>query len=262
VPQTEAFISTDNGGNPLNPAPVEPIASQLKSGGGASVSGFVVFRYPATNQVPGPADGSLQIYERDLGLGQAFWVSQDNNGNPARAPWGGMDPSVSSDGRFVTFISSGLATNDTNGAPHLYLRDTCLGVANCTPSTQVVDIATVGPNAGQSSESGIVELHSSHAISANGRYIVFESTSPDVAPNAAKGGAPGVYVRDMSCTATSGCPGGAIHLVSLTTGGTLVFGNWAAISGDGHYVVFLTEQTGYGLPPSGSTQVVLALTGF
>jgi hypothetical protein len=264
VPETVSFISNDDSGNPLNPPAGGGVAGQLTSGGGADVSGFVVFPYPATSQVEGPANGIGQIYERDLGLGRTIWVSQDNNGNPAPAPWGGIYPSVSSDGRFVSFISSGLAPNDTNGLAHLYVRDTCLGVASCTPGTTVVDIATVGANAGKASQSGIyLPNRSHHAISADGRYVVFESTSADLGPNAAQGGTIGVYVRDMSCTTVSACPNAGINLVSLTSGGTLVGdAGGAAISGDGHYVVFQIEESGYGLVPSGTSQVVLALTGF
>ena len=258
VPGTISFVSNDDSGNPLDPAPSGAMASQLTSG----VSGFIVFASPATSQLPGATNGLGQIYERDLSLGRTSWVSQDNSGNPAPSPWGGLDPSVSSDGRFVSFISSGLALNDTNGLAHLYVRDTCLGVLNCTPTTTVVDVATTGPNAGNSSASGIYLPNGSHhAVSADGRYVLFESTSLDLVPNAPQigsiGGNMGVYVRDMSCAAaTPPCANAGIHVVSLTSGGT-PFGEagGAAISGDGHYVVFEIEGAGH-------AQVVLARTGF
>jgi Putative Ig domain len=258
IPETVSFVSNDDSGDPLNPAPSGAIASQLTSG----VSGFIVFASPATSQLPGATNGLGQVYERDLSLGRTSWVSQDNSGNPAPSPWGGLDPSVSSDGRFVGFISSGLATNDTNGLAHLYVRDTCFGVLNCTSTTTVVDVATTGPNAGKSSASGIYLPNGSHhAISADGRYVLFESTSLDLAPNAPQigsiGGNIGVYVRDMSCAAAaSACSNAGIHVVSLTSGGT-PFGEVgrAAISGDGHYVVFEIEGAGH-------AQVVLARTGF
>jgi hypothetical protein len=217
-----------------------------------------VFASDATDLVPGVTSGKSEIYARDLGLGRTFLISQDNNGNPA--PYA-FTPSVSYDGRFVTFFSTGLVPNDTNGALHLYVRDTCFNVASCTPSTNLVDVATLGSNTGQSSLTGV--LVSAYAISSTGRFVAFTSGSPDLAPiprtYAHAFDNTGVYVRDMSCTSLSVCPNGGIHLVSLTGGGEFlgVEGgiDSVAISGDGHYVVYTLAAGKY-------QQAVLALTGF
>jgi hypothetical protein len=257
-----SYVSTDDSGNPAaNPDPLgppftqNPVASVLTSGGGS-----VAFVSSATNLVPGVPSGQPQVYLRNLGLNRTFLISQDSTGKPAPAA---LDPSISSDGRFVSFVSTGLTPGDTSGNYHLYVRDTCLNASGCTPATTLADVATVGAGAGKPSASGLyVYLDAGqHAISADGRYVVFISTSPDLAPTAVPG-LPQVYVRDMSCATTAMCPNAGIHPVAVSSGGTAVgtgtFSqgtDWASISADGHYVVFA-------LPGADHSQVVLAKTGF
>lgn len=75
-------------------------------------------------------------------------ISLDVDGNWLMSGW---NPSVSSDGRYVTFVdysSEKLVRFDTAPASEIFMRDTCIGVeSDCTPSTARVSLGNVAPNA-------------------------------------------------------------------------------------------------------------------
>jgi Tol biopolymer transport system component len=98
--------------------------SSTSAPGQISASGrYVVFESVANNLVAGDTNHLADIFVRDRQLGSTVRVSVDSGGAQGNADseW----PSISSDGRFVTFTSS--ATNfvagDTNGALDAFLRD-------------------------------------------------------------------------------------------------------------------------------------------
>ncbi len=116
---------------------------------------FVAFSSAATNLVEGAAKGK-QIYLRDTCLGA------DSSCKPAVQlisvdPEGALNgteailPSISSSGRFVAFVAvtpdpnakttPAVAVDATNsGLRQVFLRDTCLGAANCTPKTTRISL--------------------------------------------------------------------------------------------------------------------------
>jgi len=107
-------------------------------------------------------------------------VSVGNNGNEADAASGGpatAGASISADGRFVAFGSraTNLVTSDTNGTFDIFIRDTCLGVpAGCTPSTVRLSVALDGTEGDGRSDVP--------RITADGRFIVFQSQATRLAP--------------------------------------------------------------------------------
>jgi hypothetical protein len=107
-------------------------------------------------------------------------------------------PSISADGRYVTFVSSAtnLVAGDNNGFADVFVRDTCAGVASgCTPSTQRVSIATSAAQANGPS--------SAAAINGTGRYITFRSTASNLDP--ASSATTGLFLRDTCAGVASGC---------------------------------------------------------
>src|SRR5207244_9816958 len=85
---------------------------------------------------------------------------------------------ISSDGRFVAFVSSAtnLVPNDTNnGFEETFLRDTCLGAPSCIPTTTRVSVANDGSQA--NGPSGIA------SISADARYMTFVTGATNLVPN-------------------------------------------------------------------------------
>jgi hypothetical protein len=115
---------------------------------------FVAFSSSATNLLDGTPRGR-QVYIRDtcIGAGAACkgslaLVSTDPSGmlNGTEA----ILPSISSSGRYVAFVavtpdvSSKVAAAETatpnSGLRQVFLRDTCLGTANCTPKTTRISL--------------------------------------------------------------------------------------------------------------------------
>jgi Tol biopolymer transport system component len=144
-----------------------------------------------------------------------------------RAPSG--EGPISADGRFVAFVSeaTNLVPSGTNGTQHIFVRDLETG------AIELVSVATGGAQADDGSDSP--------SISADGRYVAFNSFADNLAPGDSNGVAD-VFVRDRL--------NGTTERVSVGPGG--VQGNGACdhtandssytdptgISGDGRYVVF------------------------
>ena len=107
-----------------------------------------------------------------------------------------ISPSISTDGRYVVFLSTAmnLVDSDTNGVADAFVRDTCAGAASgCKPSTQRVSIAADG--------SQVVDASVSASVSATGRYVTFETAAPGQA-----GTSPGaLFLRDTCAGAGSAC---------------------------------------------------------
>jgi hypothetical protein len=119
---------------------------------------FVAFSSAATNLVESAPPGR-QVYLRDTCAGAANsckpatqLISLDSNG--ALVGTESILPSVSSSGRFIAFLSI-TPTHSTNqaaaslksptsgnnsGFRQVFIRDTCLGAANCTPKTTRISL--------------------------------------------------------------------------------------------------------------------------
>jgi Tol biopolymer transport system component len=148
-------------------------------------------------------------------------VSVSSNGRQAN---GGhtVTPSISADGRFIAFDSdaSDLVPGDTNGTKDVFVRDRSTG------ATERVSVSSSGQQGNGYSQWA--------SISADGRYVAFESGASNLAA-----GATGVniFVRDRTT--------GTTELVSANSAGQQ--GNLpstaTSISGDGRYVAFMSGAT-------------------
>lgn len=149
-------------------------------------------------EVPGTTQN---IFERDSCAGVASGcvpsealVSAGVGGNPADG--NSLSPSISADGRYVAFLSAArnLVNDDTNGVVDVFVRDTCAGApTGCVPSTQRVSVAGDGTEANGPS--------SSATISANGRYVTFESSGTNLGSTATLG----LFLRDTCAGAGAAC---------------------------------------------------------
>jgi hypothetical protein len=112
---------------------------------------YIAFSSTATNLLADPPPGS-QVYLRDTCLNATRpctpatqLVSIDSQGVLAGTE--AIQPSVSSSGRFVTFVAvslsqasnksvaANIATASNGGLSRVFVRDTCLATSNCTPTT-------------------------------------------------------------------------------------------------------------------------------
>jgi Tol biopolymer transport system component len=188
---------------------------------------------------PGVPDFNIEVFVRDTCTGQpatcvpsTALVSQDALGNPANAETDSA--TISPDGRVVTFISS--ATNLVSEAvthTQLYARETCLGATSgCAPANHLVSVSSTGDQANAGVRSA--------AVSAGGRYLVFESDSSNLAAGDHPVG-DDVFERDTCLGAPPGCTPSTV-LVSLPRTGVTaqsnVYAAYPSVSADGRFVVF------------------------
>jgi hypothetical protein len=150
-------------------------------------------------------------------------------------------PAINSGGRYVAFYSQAKNLVAPAASGNIYVRDTCVGAANCSPKTMAIDLAPDGsaPN-GKSSRQV--------AISGDGRFVAFSSRATNlVSGNAgASLGYWGVYVRDLcvGANAPSGC---TPHTEIISTGPEGEAANGPSTSpslnGDGRFVAFVSAAT-------------------
>jgi len=144
-------------------------------------SKVVAFESDSTNLVANDNNGFSDVFVRDLDsfVTELVSVAWDNTeGND-----GSYRPSVSGDGRYVAFRSnaSNLVQNDNNGVTDIFVRDRLLG------TTEIVSVSTSGE---------IGDGGSDHpSISADGRFVVFQSDSSNLVPDDTNG-VPDIFLRD------------------------------------------------------------------
>lgn len=153
-------------------------------------------------------------------LSVAFDGSEANNGS--------QNVSASTDGRYVVFTSwaTNLVPDDTNGQIDVFFRDTW------TNEVKRISIASDGTQGNGLSEHG--------SISADGRYVVFDSEASNLVPNDTNGETD-VFWHDMDT--------GQTERISLAYDGAEGNGDsYGKISADGRYVVIYSYA--YNLVPT------------
>jgi uncharacterized repeat protein (TIGR01451 family) len=263
------------------------LVSKKSSGTGASDFGgnypvvssdgrFVCYQGTATDLVAGVTI-SGQFYCTDACRTSAgtvasctqtnILVSQGNDGKPCTGgctshgpPFAPPKPAMSDDGRFVVFNVDGaiaLLPNDTNNKPDVYLRDTCRNssgpVTGCTPTTSVISVGLDGNAANDQSLAG------AHSISADGRFVVFDSLATNIVTGTFPAGQ--TFVRDTCGGASgpvAGCAPKTIRIPVESSGGSPA-GGGSSIEGNGHFVV---TSVATGCPSACRLQLALFATGF
>jgi len=189
---------------------------------------YVAFVSFASDLPAGDTNGVADIFLRDRWSGVTRRVSV---GPSSRQPDGASDqPSISADGRFVTYSSraSNLVDGDTNDAGDVFVRDRWTGV------TQLV---SVGPDALQANDGS-----GGPVISRNGRYIAFGSAASNLVAGDTND-LSDIFIRDRTA--------GVTRRLSISTAGEqtlpspfyLGSSGPAAISADGHHVAFLSSAS-------------------
>jgi hypothetical protein len=165
------------------------------------------------------------------------------NPNPAVAV-AEETPAISQDGRFVAYAST------QNEISQILLRDTCVGATKeCSPSTQTVSVSTEG-SLGNADSHNVV-------LTADGRYMAFNSAATNLVPNSPAGRQ--IYVRDTCQGASTACKP-STALISVDEEGKLA-GSEAilpSISSSGRFVAFLAI-TPSRAPASSKANVVTGL---
>jgi hypothetical protein len=192
---------------------------------------YVAFYSAASNLVPDDTNGALDVFVRDRYTGATQRVSVSSNGVQSNSAFssilsiGATPPSISADGRYITFISdaSNLVASDTNGKLDVFVHDRQTG------QTTRVNVSSAGQQANADSAF-------SPAISANGQYVAFTSS----ASNLVVGDTNGTYDTFVHDRQT-----GQTQRVNVTsTGAQSSFGSRdVEISADGRYVAFSSQAS-------------------
>ncbi len=97
---------------------------------------YVVFNTDADNLVPGDVLGTSfnDVFVRDRAMGKTYQASVTRNGLPADGDSGG--PSMSADGRFITFASNAIniVPNDTNCSTDIFVVEVASLINSIPPA--------------------------------------------------------------------------------------------------------------------------------
>jgi Tol biopolymer transport system component len=186
-----------------------------------SISGdgrYVAFASAADNLVPGDTNNMVDIFVHDRQIGQTSRVSVASDGTQGNIHSTGPT-SLSADGRYVAFGSgaNNLVPGDTNHSVDIFVHDQQTG------QTSRVSVASGGVQGNSFSNFP--------SISADGRYVAFESNASNLVANDTNGWSD-VFVHDRQTMMTS--------RVSVASDGTQGnYWSWRpSISADGRYVAF------------------------
>jgi Tol biopolymer transport system component len=137
--------------------------------------------------------------------------------------WRGA-PVTSADGRWVAFdsLASNLVAGDTNAIDDVFVRDRTTG------TTERVSVSTSGAQGNA--------ISNAPAISADGRFVAFESSATNLVRGDTNG-ASDIFVRDRQARTT--------ERISVATNGAQANGasHQAAISADGRFVAFASDAS-------------------
>ena len=189
---------------------------------------YVAFSSFADDLVEDDTNENADVFALDRANGAITRISVTGDGQQVDGrSW---KPSISSNGRYVAFESTGalLAANEF-GAGHVYLYDLE------TDDIEQIDLSSDGESAIGASPI-LSEVVASQAVSADGRYVAFSSSAPNLTPNDTNG-TTDVFRRDRIS--------GRTELVSQSFAGTVgeSYSGAGALSADGRYVVFISEAS-------------------
>jgi Tol biopolymer transport system component len=185
----------------------------------SSDGAFIAFESTATNLIDNDLNGLRDIFVHEIATGSTTRVSIGSEADNSS-----FAPSINSDGTYVAFESTAtnLVANDLNGLSDIFVHDRNTGV------TERVSVHTDGTEADDPS--------SASSISADGRFVAFESTATNLIDNDSNG-LRDIFVHDRDT--------GTTERVSVHTDSTEADNPSSApsISADGRLVAFESTAT-------------------
>ena len=178
---------------------------------------FVAFGSMASNLVLSDTNSTYDVFVRDRVLNQTTRVSLSSSG--VQGIRRSANPAISADGRFVAFdsIAENLVPGDGNATSDIFVRD------RLTNQTSRFSVNDTGEEGNQSSQYP--------SISADGRYVVFESDASNLVPDDTND-LTDVFIRDRLTNQT--------RRLSINSSGTQgdSFSYFPSISANGRFVAF------------------------
>ncbi len=217
--------SLDSSGNQGNEGSLETSVS--------SNGRYVVFQSYASNLVENDNNGVPDIFVRDLVSGTTRRISVDSSGTEANDSSQGAV--ISANGRYVAFQSfaSNLVSGDDNTNSDVFIHDLKTG------TTQMVSVNTSGEEAGAFCFYTGVAGTGGASISADGRYVAFQSFACDLVPDDTND-AQDIFVRDLKAGVTRRA---SVNSNEVEGNGDIFTASYsAAISGNGRFVAFTSSS--------------------
>jgi predicted RNA-binding protein with TRAM domain len=184
---------------------------------------YIGFSSDASNLVASDTNKAGDVFVYDRVSGGTELVSVSSAG--AQADDSSFSPTMSADGRYVSFVSyaPNLVAGDTNGRYHgydVFVHDRVSG------ETQRVSVSSSGAEANDSSFPA--------GISGDGRYVLFATNATNLVAGDTNNSSD-VFVRDRQS--------GETKRVSVSSSGAQAAGysSDSAISADGRYVAFTSS---------------------
>ena len=206
------IVSVSSDGTPGNGTHLRDLPSRAFRGMSAD-GNLVVFASDATDLAPDNTEPGFYLRDRAAGTTEALWTRVD--GAVVRVQ--GDAPAMSADGRFITFASArdDLVLEDTNGLQDIFVYD------RSRDTTERVSVNSTGVQADGDCFSP--------TISADGRFVAFQSNATTLVSDGLSGGS---FILDR-LTGTLERVGSA---TASTQSNESVWG--PVVSGDGRFVAF------------------------
>jgi Tol biopolymer transport system component len=205
-------------------------------------NGVIPFNYDRASTLDMTPDGRFMVFvgATNGGAGVFVWDGQSGTTVLASADTNGAAPAkldcdfpaISTDGRYVVFVSDAttLTATSVGSGYHFYRRDLQAGI------TELVDAGTNGSAPSRNLMVGNCPM------SANGRFVAFDCADSDLVTND-NNNASDVFVRDFNSEATELVSAHQPGMASQTTVRGY-FNSGGSISADGRYLVYASSGGG------------------
>ncbi len=185
---------------------------------------LIVFESYADNLVADDINGAFDIFIKNTQTGQLQRVSTTSNGAEA-IDGDSKNGRLSADGRFMVFESTAtnLVADDTNYSSDIFVKDLQTGAVERVSAT-----VTSAEVSGSSNYA---------AISADGRYVAFQSDAADLVDGDTNGYID-IFIKDLQT--------GVVKRLSLDPDGNQSLGGDSyspAFSADGRFLTFMSDAT-------------------
>ncbi|MFO0981324.1 MAG: hypothetical protein U1E76_06135, partial [Planctomycetota bacterium] len=221
--QTDVFVH-DMKTRKTTRVSVNSLGEQANDGSGfPSISAdgrYVAFHSYASNLAAGDTNDRSDVFIHDRLIGSTTLVSLNSQGEQSLNDC--VNPALSADGRWIAFETNGgdLVPGDTNGQVDVFLRSLDAG------TTTRVSVTSLGEQADFNSINAV--------ISANGRFVAFESIATDLVPDDTNL-VWDIFVHDLETGTTT--------RVSVDSSGAQAdrYSELATISADGRFIAFRSD---------------------